>query len=305
MKVLVIIVTYNFCPWLQQCLSSIDGKKYDVMVIDNASTDETITEIKRRYSHILVYASKQNKGFGQANNIGLVYALQYGYDYVFLLNQDAWLLPDTIEKLITIQQKNPDFWVISPMQYNSVQNGLEQQFEVYCRRFKVPIDCPDILSPVEFVNAAAWLVSRQGIETIGGFDPLFPHYGEDTDYLQRVLFFGGKVGIYTSAIAYHERINAKIVDTEKLVYKTCLMYQNMVKNINISLPIALIKMCGYSFWHIIKLCIKRQYREVVVNIKALKHTINNMQNIKEHRRLSMCKGAFLQNNENYNIEKVR
>lgn len=304
MKVLVIIVTYNFCPWLQKCLSSIDGKKYDVMVIDNASTDETLTEIKRSYPHIIVYASKQNQGFGQANNIGLVYALQYGYDYAFLLNQDAWLLPDTIEKLITIQQQNQNFWVISPMQYNSAKNGLEQQFEVYCKRFKVPIGHRDFLAPVKFVNAAVWLVSRKAIETIGGFDPLFPHYGEDTDYLQRVLFFGGKVGIYTGTIAYHDRINPTIVDTEKLLYKTCLMYQNMVKNINMSLPIAIIKMCGYSLGHIVKFCIKRQYIEIAVNIKALKRTINNIQMIKEHRKLSMYKGAFLQNKEDYKIEDV-
>jgi GT2 family glycosyltransferase len=51
----------------------------------------------------------KNLGFGKANNIGIHYAMEQDCDYVFLLNQDAWILPDTIEKLYVLMEENPEF----------------------------------------------------------------------------------------------------------------------------------------------------------------------------------------------------
>ena len=57
----------------------------------------------------------------------------------------------------------------------------------------------------KFVNAAAWMISRKCLEMIGGFDPLFFHYGEDYNYCQRVQYHGLKVGIVPSSSIYHNR----------------------------------------------------------------------------------------------------
>lgn len=294
MKVLVIVVTYNFCPWMEQCLSSVDSTRYDIMVIDNASTDDTVAEIRAHYPDVILVYSDENLGFGQANNIGLRYALQNGYDYTLLLNQDAWLLPDTIEKLIGIQQQNPDYWVISPMQYNSLQGGLESQFAVYCNRFGVPVQGRTDLYPVEFVNAAVWLVPTQYIELVGGFDPFFPHYGEDTDFLQRICYHGGKVGIYTGAIAYHERRKATSSEYgSKLLYKTELVYFNIVKDINHSLPIAYLYLFRYSALHILKYVLTGRFQQARINLKAWHKSMISMAKIRTHRIISKQHGAFL------------
>ena len=181
-KVLVIIVTYNAHDWIHQCLNSVDMERYDAFVVDNASTDDTRHILKTEYPKAIVRAMDKNLGFGQANNIGLRYALDNGYDYVLLLNQDAWLLPDTIEKLIVAQKQYPEYWVLSPLQMNTAQRGIERTFATYVNRFKVNIHA-NTIQEVYFCNAALWLITAETLRIIGGFDPIFPHYGEDTDFL--------------------------------------------------------------------------------------------------------------------------
>lgn len=292
-KVLIIIVTYNAQQWIRQCLDSIDRQRYDVFVVDNYSTDDT-RKILAEYSNIIIRRVDKNVGFGQANNIGLRYALQNGYDYTLLLNQDAWLLPDTIEKLIGIQQQNSGYWVVSPMQHNSLQRGLESQFAVYCNIFRVPIQGKTDLYPVGFVNAAVWLVSKQCIERVGGFDPLFPHYGEDTDFLHRVCYHGGKVGIYTGAIAYHERKKPTLPkDDSKLLYKTELVYLNIIKNINHSLMVAFLYLFRYSAIHILKYILTGRFRQARISLKAWHKSITSLTEVRTHRTLSKQQGAFL------------
>ena len=166
-KVLVIIVTYNAHDWIHQCLNSVDMERYDAFVVDNASSDDTLQILQTEYPKAIVRAMDKNLGFGQANNIGLRYALDNGYDYVFLLNQDAWLLPDTIEELIAAQKQNPEYWVLSPLQMNTEQGGVESQFKVYVERFQVDTSANSIQN-VMFCNAATWLISRKGLIMVGG-----------------------------------------------------------------------------------------------------------------------------------------
>ena len=88
-RVLTVIVSYNFEPWIERCLSSIRDSDYpsDLVVIDNASTDRTVSIIAERYRWIRLVRSRKNLGFGQANNIGMRMALEENYDYVFLVNR--------------------------------------------------------------------------------------------------------------------------------------------------------------------------------------------------------------------------
>ena len=95
----IIIVTYNAMPWLSKCLES--TKPYAIVVVDNNATDGTVSYIKENYPLITILPQKENLGFGQANNIGMSYALKQGADYVFLLNQDAYLENDLF-KLVSI-----------------------------------------------------------------------------------------------------------------------------------------------------------------------------------------------------------
>src|SRR5690554_3758500 len=98
-EVIIIIVTYNGMSWLKKCLDSCGD--YQVLVVDNASSDETVPFLKTHYPQITLHSQKINLGFGQANNLGISYALKQGADYVFLLNQDAYLQEGCLEILIS------------------------------------------------------------------------------------------------------------------------------------------------------------------------------------------------------------
>ena len=62
-----------------------------------------------------------------------------------------------------------------------------------------------VLYPTEFVMAAHWLISKECLKKVGGFSPTFPHYGEDNNYIQRILYHGFKIGIVTNTRCVHDR----------------------------------------------------------------------------------------------------
>lgn len=210
MKILVIIVTYNGCRWIDKCLSSVmmSSVPVDCIIIDNNSQDETVKRIKDKYGFCKIIESKQKLGFGKANNIGLQYALEHKYDYAYLLNQDAWLFENTISELIRIYEANPEYGIISPLQVNAGLNKLDKNFQKCCNLEMLSdsfCGCLKQIYETNFIMAAHWLIPRKCFEQIGGFSPSFPHYGEDHNYVHRAIYKRMKVGIVPSAYAVHDR----------------------------------------------------------------------------------------------------
>ncbi len=214
-KVVVIIVTYNPKKWIEKCFSVLKTSTIPVSIIaiDNGSNDGSQKIIKENYPEVDFLQFEENLGFGRANNIGIKKAYDEGADYVYLLNQDAWIEPNTIKNLIDVANRNPSYGIVSSLHLNGNGTGLDLKFSNYLGT----TDCPNFVSdlslkkqlaeiyPCSFINAAAWLLPRKTIETCGGFDPLFFHYGEDDNYCQRVLFHGLKIGVVPSERIYHDR----------------------------------------------------------------------------------------------------
>jgi GT2 family glycosyltransferase len=214
-KIYTIIVTHNAVTWINNCLESILGsfQPTEIIVIDNCSTDSTVEIIKTKYTNVELIVSNKNIGFGNANNIGIKKAYEAGADYVFLLNQDAWIKANTIEELIKVAEQYKEYGVISPIHLNGEGNVLDYGFSNYIAPSKCKGFYSDVflenknkrLYEIGFVNAAAWLISRNCLEKVGGFNPAFFHYGEDNNYCQRVLFHQLKIGVYKDAFIYHDR----------------------------------------------------------------------------------------------------
>lgn len=217
MKVYIVIVTYNGMQWLPKCLASIPDQ-YSVVVIDNNSTDNTVHYIEQNFPQIKLFKEKKNLGFGQANNKGISYALKQGAEFVYLLNQDAYLEKNTISKLIEIYKKDKSFGILSPFHYKRSFTGLDANFLMYLERYgvhqQIIMDAnEDTLKNVyeiPFVNAAGWLLTRAVLKKVGGFDPIFFHYGEDRNYCQRVLYHQLKIGIVLGSAMIHDRENRKV-----------------------------------------------------------------------------------------------
>jgi GT2 family glycosyltransferase len=210
-----IIVTYNGMPWIEKCLKSLVNSTSPnyAIVIDNGSTDETVSFIKKRFPGVGIIETGSNLGFGQGNNIGLAMALENKADYIFLLNQDAWVEKDSIATLINTALDYSGYGILSPVHLNGKGDDFDPYFYDYLVRSDIR-NClqasffdndaaPVINTP--FVNAAAWLITRECLEKTGGFDPIFFHYGEDNNFAHRVLFKGFTIGIVKDAFICHDK----------------------------------------------------------------------------------------------------
>ena len=204
-KVVVIIVTYNGAKWLRKCFQSLEDStcKVEIIVVDNNSSDNSV-EIIQSFPEIQLIQSAENLGFGKANNIGIQKAIELGADYVFLLNQDTWVFPETISNLVEVAEMNEQFGIVSPLHYSGDEVHLDESFETYWKRKTKSIT--DNVDEVPFVNAAAWLLSKKTIERVGYFEPLFQHYGEDRNYTDRMLFHQYKTVVVKNAKICHDRI---------------------------------------------------------------------------------------------------
>lgn len=214
-KVFVIIVTYNGKRWYGRCFKSLQKSliPVQIVVVDNASTDDTVSYIKEYFPEVYLIESKVNQGFGQGNNKGIRYALDNAADYVFLLNQDAWIESNTIATLIEIHKKQPEYGILSPMHLNADKTAIEKGLIVYLSTTRhtpnelisdMYLGLKKEIYDTNYVNAAAWLLPRNTLEVVGGFDPVFYHYAEDDNYLARVLYHGFKVGIVPKVTICHD-----------------------------------------------------------------------------------------------------
>lgn len=299
MTVYVVIVTYNPLKWINKCLSSLKNNniKLNTIVIDNGSTDHSQDFIKLNFPEVEFIQSNSNLGFGIANNIGIKKAHENGADFVFLLNQDAWIEKDTIEKLVNVSIKEPKYGVISSMHLNGKGDALDFNFSTYITPKKCPSLVSDIyfnkitdqLYEIEFVNAAAWLITRKCIDSVGGFDPLFNMYGEDNNYLQRVLYHGFHIGIHANTKIYHDREQRSksdyLVDKKKSLIRSLMVKycdpnnsQSVIVEINIRKKKILKQIVKFRF---------KEIREVQSEIEIVKSLISD---IEYHKKLSQAKG---------------
>ena len=247
-KVYTIIVTYNGMKWIEECLLSIQNSSIPVLilVVDNYSTDGTREFIKTNFRDVILIESNQNLGFGKANNIGLSYALKKEADFVFLLNQDALVNENTIQNLINIANKNPEFGIVSPIQLDFSGQVIEKYFFNFMARDETRKFYSDFvlqkkqleIYPIQFIQAAAWLLPMNTIKKIGGFDPLFYHYGEDDNYCQRVVFHKLKIGVVATAFIRHDstQVSEQTVQLFSERYYKNYIKDLAVKYANLNLP---------------------------------------------------------------------
>lgn len=287
-KILVIIVTYNALKWIKKGLKSVEKSTLpaDVLLIDNGSTDGTLPLVRTDWPLTRIIETGENLGFGAANNIGLRIALDEGYDFAYLLNQDAWLELDTLEKLVAAHRQ--EWGVLSPMQLDA-RGRRDRQFRKKCGKYveraQQGYHNERLVVEVPFVMAAHWLVSRQAIETVGGFSPAFKQYGEDDNWIDRLHWHGLQCGVVPAARAVHDRADRRLSREKKMQLK-CVAA--VVKVSNPSRP-----------WHWMRI---REVLELAgmglknfsaIPWKFIRSFRERLPELRELREQSKQKGAFL------------
>jgi GT2 family glycosyltransferase len=273
-NIFVIVVTFNGSRWYERCFGSLfsSSVKLNVVVVDNDSQDDTVNYIRENFPQITLFPQTENLGFGKANNIGIKYALEQDADYLFLLNQDAWVEQDTIEKLLEVFERNPEAGIVAPLQLNGKGDGIDLKFlDIYLSHNNAPFYIDDLYFnrvktdyQVQLVNAAVWLVSRKCIEKVGGFDTsLYYHYGEDFNYCQRVRYHGFKIFIAPKTLAFHDREDRKGKFTEK--------FENAWEKIAPLNHFANILLPDVKVEHVLYDCPRKYKRNVIKSILLLKY----------------------------------
>lgn len=212
----VIIVTYNAMKWAERCFGSLRRSSVPVktIVVDNGSTDGTQDFIKNNFPEVEFIQSEENLGFGKANNIGIEKAYKQGAEFFYLMNQDVWIFEDSFEKLLVVYENHPhkeEIGILSPMHLDGSEENLEIFIDKYiAQNFKnrlisdLYFNKAKKFYEVGFINAAHWLITKDTIEKVGGFNPFFFHYGEDNEYVNRVHYHKKKILLCTECRAVHD-----------------------------------------------------------------------------------------------------
>lgn len=244
MKIFAVIVTYNAMRrnWIDRCLESLQKSTVPVtaIVVDNLSSDGTREHIPTHWPDAVWLPQDNNWGFGQANNIGIRYALKHEADYVLLLNQDAALHPKALQLLL---QETDGQSLMTPAHYNGDGTKLDFMFSRAILKASTELTEENIMGdklpdccPAKEICAACWLMPVKLIEKVGGFNPLFFQYSEDNNYYQRMVYHGlGTTRFVPKAKMYHDR---QIYGNAK-VYHRNMLRRNMLllaSNINLSFP---------------------------------------------------------------------
>lgn len=202
MDVSVIIVTYNSAAHIVACLDSVlkqTGITFDVIVVDNASTDKTLAELKQVDVHVI--SNRQNLGFGCGNNLG--FAASNGR-YIYLLNPDAVMEEtDALARLCRRMDENTQ-WGMAGTLLRSAGSGVENPpANSYPGQRHVHRDFSKLPGKIAWVVGASMIVRRELFEKLGGFDPEIFLYSEETDFCLRLRELGFEIGYVPEVAVRH------------------------------------------------------------------------------------------------------
>ena len=211
-KVSIIIVNTNELHHLQRCLPSIFKQRYpnyEVIVIDNASVDGSINYIEENFPTIRVIQNKVNLGYAGANNVGFQKADQ---KYIAVLNPDTEVDSNWLQELINALENNKKAGLATPkillmdkpQKINACGNNITYSGLTVCRGLEQPAEKytkPDVVSAV---SGAAFVIKREVLEKIGGFDESFFIYYEETDLSLRALLAGYQCLFVPTSIVLHK-----------------------------------------------------------------------------------------------------
>lgn len=217
--------------WIDKCLSSLKNSTVPIepIIIDNLSTDGTREFVPTHYHDAIWLPQDKNLGFGQANNIGMRYALEHGADYILLLNQDAFLQPKAMEDMLKVADGQN---LVSPVHLNGDGSRIDTMFRESLKRADIQLFDDLLINgkanekyEIGEVCAACWLMPIGMLKEIGGFNPLFFQYGEDNNYYTRLIYHGRRVVLAAKAYVWHDR---KVHGNETLFNKKYIHLRTMI-----------------------------------------------------------------------------
>lgn len=222
-EISIIIVSYNTAECLQRCIAHLEKEKdaLEIIVVDNASTDDSANLIKTKFPFVKLISNRVNEGFGSANNRG---AEKASGKYLVLLNSDAFPKPGALSTALKKMQENPKIGIggarlidakeipqHSARSFPSVLNdflrlsGLadrfpDSRFFGHAEKTWMPQDKP---MQVDWVTGAFMIIPKSLYQQAGGFDERFFLYYEEVDLCKKVKELGLQIWYWPDVIVEH------------------------------------------------------------------------------------------------------
>lgn len=214
----VVVVTYDAMPWIEQCLTSVEG--VETVVVDNGSTDGTIGFVRERFPDVRLL-QQENRGLAAGWNAGIAATRSR---WVLILNADAWLVGDALARLVAVGDARPDVAVVGPRLVNT-DGTLQRSVRGFPTRWRLATEYLYLrkLAPgtellngfyaggfdhaaereAEVVMGACMLVRREAIDEVGLLDEGFFLFSEETDWCFRFALAGWRTLFTPAAECVH------------------------------------------------------------------------------------------------------
>ena len=302
-KVSIIIVNWNWNVWIKNCLTSLlsqNFKDFEIIFVDNASTDDSVKFVEENFPEVILVKSKVNLWFAWWNNLWLKYARG---EYVYLLNTDTESSEDSLSELVSFLEKNQEVAIAQPKlillkdkeRYDAVVSywtyfTMLFYYGVYGRTSD---ECLDFPMDTYTVKGAACLIRKKVIEKIWLFDNDYWCYFEETDFCHRCWIAGYKVMYSNTSPVYHAgwgsslKFENEFVQYHNFKNKLCTYLKNFeLYNLIYIIPVHFIIVFGLSLFFLFgeyKKSIALQ-RSLIRNLWNIRSTIKKRKTVQRLRK---------------------
>jgi GT2 family glycosyltransferase len=238
-RVSVVIVNWNGLAFLPACLTSLSacGTPVEIIVVDNGSTDGSVEYLRQRPEIILI-ANATNTGYAPANNAGIARATG---EFVLLLNNDTRVAPGFVEPLLQVMATTADVGACQckmlsfdpPYRIDAYGSYLLRTGFLYHVRYGKPDPPPEPPFEIFAAKGAAMLIRASILRDVGGFDPDFFAYLEDSDLSWRIWLGGWRVLCVPDSVVYHRggatasRLPSAFITFHSFKNRTCMLIKNL------------------------------------------------------------------------------
>lgn len=204
MDVSVIIVSYHSAAHIRDCLASVqlqEGIQREILVVDNASSDDTVDVVRNLGEGVTLLANRDNLGFGRACNQG--FAASHGR-FAYFLNPDAQLVQsDALARLVRALEDHPRWGMAGTRILSGEGQIVSPPATSYPGQFHTRNDFARLPGQIAWVLGASMFFRREVFAALGGFDPDFFLHSEETDLCLRLRQQGYEIGLVDDAAVRH------------------------------------------------------------------------------------------------------
>jgi GT2 family glycosyltransferase len=214
----VVILNYNGIHHLKECIESVRTSTYpleSIIVVDNGSTDGSQEMVRANFHDVILLENLRNLGIPEGKNEGIKAAINRNVKYIYTLDNDLIIEPNTISTLVSLMEANEDIGCAGSIIYYYDKRDLIFNAGSYINWTQNLVKTRGLnekdvgqlaeCAAVDYVGAGAMLTRRYIFEHIGLLDPIFIGYGcEDSDFGMRVNRSGFKVVCFTRSRVWHK-----------------------------------------------------------------------------------------------------